>query len=120
MKTSPVLQTLGLTLATGLVLAGWQYAMRSLGTYDVGPHLLLLFIVHPVTALLLGIVAGGIARRWWAALCSSLVVFVFAVFAWYNASALVYVPVYVVASMVGYAISRGRSPGPGRPKLMGR
>ncbi len=108
------LRSLGLGLVALAGLLACTSLVSRLPSVDVGPFLLLLFLLYPLTAFLLGAAAHRLGLPLWPAPLLSVLVFVAIVFAFYNETALVYVPGYALASLAGYGLSYGIRRGAGR------
>ncbi|HOG45857.1 MAG TPA: hypothetical protein PLJ35_04055 [Anaerolineae bacterium] len=97
---------LGMGLAALMALLIVTSLLHRLAPLELGPFLLLLFLVYPAVAFLLGVAAGQLAARPWMVLLVTPLVFLVIVAVWYNETALVYIPAYTLASAMGLVASR--------------
>ena len=96
-----ILQTVGISIVTMLVLALSQSIVQFTRLFDSN-QIVLLFFLFPIIAILAGAAARLMTKTIWATLIASIVAFTVAILVLFNVTALVYVPVYVLLSLFGH------------------
>lgn len=93
-----------LTLAALLICTALAHGLAPM---ELWPALVLLFLVYPLAALLLGAASALAGLKAWAPLFVTPALFLVVVAVWYNETALVYVVAYTLAGLAGYAVAHG-------------
>jgi hypothetical protein len=78
--------------------------VRLAGNPEVGGLLLILFLICPLISLLSGVVFSRVGGTLWMGLVCITAAHLVLIFALFNSSALVYVPVYMILFLVGYKL----------------
>ena len=97
-----IIQTTGLSLSTMLLLAIAQVVVQVTLYFDLTQLLILFAAVFPVIALICGILSNVLAGNVWSALIASGAAFTIVLLVLFNSSALIYAPLYVGISLLGY------------------
>ncbi len=109
-ERSRAAQAVALSMGVGVVALGGLLACTGLAsdTWFLGPsiYLLLLYLLYPLTALVLGIAWGLLRAKPWVAVPAGLLVFVATMVIWRGVSLVLYVLVYTLICVAGYAAGR--------------
>jgi hypothetical protein len=97
-----IIRTTGVSLSTMLLLALAQAGVQVFLLFDLSQVLVLFSAVFPLIALLCGIFSKVLTGNLWSALIASAAAFSIALLVLFQGSALMYAPLYVGISLIGY------------------
>jgi len=98
-----ILRSVGIILVTMLVLALAQGLFQFTRQLELHRGGLLLWVLFPIFAILSGAATRFMTGIWWAAILISGVAFTVVVLVLFDTTTLVFVPLYILLSLGGYA-----------------
>jgi hypothetical protein len=98
-----ILQTVGIAIVTMLVLSVAQGVAQITNLFDLNHLVLVLFVLFPILAVLNGAAVRFMIKNGWAAFATSALAFLVVILVLFNNTGLIYLPGYVLLSLLGYA-----------------
>lgn len=97
-----IIRTTGVSLSTMLLLALAQAGVQVALFFDLSHQPVLFSAVFPLIALLCGLLCKILAGSLWSAVAASAAAFTIVLMVLFQGGALVYAPLYVILSVLGY------------------